>query len=129
MKFAPHRVPSFGLAIISLVLSGCAQPEFQRYVGPSIQQGHGGSVRKVKGMDVWEGTPPRKFQVVGIYDEEGGTRATTSTVLGYLVPAARKQGADALIMLGTGRNIGGVDVGSGVFSSRPKVKVAAIKYL
>jgi hypothetical protein len=116
--------------IFTVLLCGCASPEFQPYVGPAIGKGTGGTVKIVRGMEVWDnGTPPRRYQIIGTIEEQGGPRATKNTVLDDLVPVARTHGADALIFVESSRNLTGVDLQWGSFVSKPVVKVIAIKYL
>jgi hypothetical protein len=110
-------------------LGGCASPEFQPYVGPAVRKGAGGTIQMVRGMEVWDGTPPRAYQILGAIEEQGGSRATKKTVLEDIVPVARAHGADALIFVEANRSFAGVDLQWGSMISKPSVKVVAIKYL
>jgi hypothetical protein len=46
--------------------------DFQSWEGRnSVVEGHGGTRKVVDGMDVWtHGDPPRRFQVLGIIEDE-----------------------------------------------------------
>jgi len=72
------------------------------------------------------GTPPRAYRIMGVIEEEGGGHATRSTVLGDCVGVAKRNGGDAVLILGEGS--GGVNLYNGSWN-RPRLKVAVIKYL
>jgi hypothetical protein len=122
------RLP-FAAFLLPLILVSCAGPEFQPYSGPAVQAGTGGYSRIVSGMPVWDGTPPRKFQILGMIQEEGGSRATSNTVLKDIVAVAKLHGADAILLIRSGRGLTGVDLDTGGFIAHPFVKTVAIKYL
>jgi hypothetical protein len=122
------RIQSAAL-ILALLLAGCAQPEYRPYLGNAVRTGTGGTLRKVYGMDVWNGEPPRKVQILGTFTDTGGGFSNETTLLERIVPAARAKGADALVILEAGREVTGVDRERGVYLHRSHTTVAAIKYL
>jgi hypothetical protein len=74
------------ITILAVVLlAGCATTNFMAYQGASVQQGTGGAFVNVDGIDIWqEGTPPRKFQVIGVI--------TDSRAAGPIAMAGRNKG-------------------------------------
>ncbi len=77
------------LLFLSVLLAGCASTNFSAYQGAPVQQGTGGAVVKVDGIDLWQdGTPPRKFQVIGVI--------TDSRAAGPLAMAGRNKGIAAM---------------------------------
>ena len=63
---------TISVAIVALLLSGCASVNFTPYRSSEILQGKGGSIRVVKGIDFWEnGVPDQKYKIIGIIDYKG----------------------------------------------------------
>lgn len=97
------------IPLIALGLASCASTTFQNYEGASVTQGSGGTRTNVQGIDFWEnGTPPRKFRVIGIIDDNrpGGMipmRALKSDV----AAKAKAAGADAVVLIGNASQITG----------------------
>jgi len=120
------RLP-YAALIAMLVLGGCAGPDFQPYPGKAVRMGTGGTVKMVKGMEVWTGTPRRKFEIVGTISDSGG--GLLHTMDGEVVRIARAHGADALVVMEAHREITAVDPRDGSLYKRAYVTVAAIKYL
>jgi hypothetical protein len=84
------------------VLAGCASTQFKVYEAVNNSyQGTGGSKSIVEGMEVWEtGTPPRKYKVLGIIDDQRPNALIPMSMMGKdVVQKARGAGGDALILL------------------------------
>jgi hypothetical protein len=60
------------LLAVPLLCPSCTTTDFQSWEGRnSVVEGHGGTRKVVDGMDVWtQGDPPRRFQVLGIIEDE-----------------------------------------------------------
>ena len=119
----------YAALIFALFVTGCAQPEFKPFVGPPLRTGTGGTVKTIKGMEVWTGSPPRKFTILGTIADVGGKWSTKTSLLERIVPKARARGADALVIMAAERDLSGFDPVEGTPSHRTHVKVAVIKYL
>jgi hypothetical protein len=88
--------------VLVVVLAGCSTTQFSKYEGDSVRQGTGGTKTVVDGVDFWtNGTPPRKYQVLGIIKDQ---RLNKPLIMisrdGTLASEVKKQGGDALIILG-----------------------------
>lgn len=88
-------------AILSAALcSGCTSTKFHPYVGAKPIVGTGGAPKKVEGVDVWiEGTPPRKFIVIGIIeDERPGGRIPMAMRDKRVAQTAKANGGDGVLI-------------------------------
>ena len=126
------------------VVSGCATSNvsFLPYRGTqSVFKGSGGTVRQLKGIDVWEnGDPDRKFKLIGIIEQIGqdssSRRLINLNITGQiksgiqeseLVDLVKKNNGDALVLISKESKISGLD-GQDVSYGFDK-KFAVIKYL
>ena len=110
-------------------LAGCGGgPEFQRYVGPSGEtKGSGGTVETVAGVDFWQnGTPPRKFRILGEFDDEWRGGGLERSDMKYLARHVKEQGGDAAIFVSAERELGNANL-NGIRWDEA-VKLAVIKY-
>lgn len=58
------------LFLISLFI-GCTSTRFVEYRGQAVIEGKGGTVRNVKGIDIWEtGEPNGKYRILGLINQE-----------------------------------------------------------
>ncbi|MDA1278284.1 MAG: hypothetical protein O2960_30185 [Verrucomicrobia bacterium] len=119
-----HAVP----AALASTLIGCAaftKTTFSEYRGPSEFQGQGGTVRKVDDIDVWEtGAPNRKYRVLGIIQQSHyDNHSLVSVIAGAskdsaIVKEAKKQGGDAIIVLGSSSAITGYSTAGSIHGSQ-----------
>ncbi|MBM3823446.1 MAG: hypothetical protein FJ404_11260 [Verrucomicrobia bacterium] len=59
------------LALAITLLVGCTSTRFVEFPGQGVVEGKGGSVRNVKGIDIWDiGEPDRKFEIIGFIQQE-----------------------------------------------------------
>lgn len=80
------------LLLMIFSLNGCATAEYSAYEGSRTLNGRGGAKKNVNGMEVWtEGTPPKRYKIIGIITTSDGHSAA--------VNEARKYDADALILI------------------------------
>ena len=96
--------------VIPLLCVGCATTEFQAWEGRnSVVQGRGGTKTVVDGMDFWTfGDPPRRFQVLGIIqDERGGGRIPMARLRHDIVQKARESGGNAVILVSSQSQLAG----------------------
>jgi len=90
------------MLLVVVTLAGCGgEPPFNEYRGNnSVRVGTGGSVRAVKGIDVWEtGTPDRPYQILGDMESYGGRFSSADFETEQIAKAAKRKGADAIILI------------------------------
>jgi hypothetical protein len=133
--------------LVLVFAAGCAT-SFTPWRGGQVIQGRGGSVRTVKGVDIWEnGEPDRPYVIVGVIDS--ATLPTSSILLGAtlaagsesdMVNAAKKNGGDAVILVSEQFTSGGYNAmvtpnysGGGTVTIRERVgkvsKVLVVRYV
>ena len=63
------------LIILACILAGCATIDFQPYEGKNnLYEGEGGTKVVVDGVDFWaNGSPPRKYSIIGMVVSEIGS--------------------------------------------------------
>ena len=90
------------LLLIAAACVSCTNTEFQTYEGRnSVVEGRGGTRKVVDGMDIWTyGDPPRRFQVLGIIqDNRPGGLIPMAQLKHDIVAKARQSGGDAVILV------------------------------
>ena len=89
------------LAVLPAALS--AKTEFAQYEGKdSIREGQGGTKIIARGVEFWTtGTPPRRFQIIGILTDTRKDKLLSGHAMGSSAIAKKVQeaGADAVILL------------------------------
>lgn len=101
--------------IISLILigilAGCATVDFQPYEGNnSIYQGEGGTKVVVDGVDFWaNGSPPRKFEMIGMVVSEVGSGVGDESIIRSAVASeVRKHGGTAAVQVTNNSSFSGI---------------------
>ncbi len=96
------------VAIMALVIGALAAPatagvQFSTYEGPdAVQTGTGGAKISKEGVDFWtQGTPPRRFQVLGFLTDSRQDKRISGKAIGSKGLARRvtDAGGDALIVI------------------------------
>ena len=89
------------LLALCVLIAGCASTNYTTFEGGRVIEGTGGTKKTVDGIDIWNnGTPPRKFKIIGIIDDV--RRQSLIGMAGYegaLVKKAKEAGGDAIIFL------------------------------
>jgi len=89
------------MVALCLLVGGCASTNYSAFEGARVVEGTGGTRKTVDGIDIWNnGTPPRKFKVIGIIDDV--RRQSLIGMAGYqsaLIKKAKEAGGDAIIFL------------------------------
>jgi hypothetical protein len=84
-----------------LLFAGCASTNYSTFEGGKVIEGTGGTKRTVDGIDIWnDGSPPRKFKVIGIIDD--ARRQSQIEMAGFedaLVKKAKEAGGDGIMFL------------------------------
>ncbi len=106
------------------VLAGCATTNYQVWEGraPQVLEGQGGTKDIVDGVELWnDGTPPRRFQVMGVVTVEATSHPiSVSQARSAVAAEVKKAGGDAAIFIeGWGNQGGGNTVG--LIGGRPMV--------
>jgi hypothetical protein len=104
------------LLLATLLLTACANTQFQHYEGRNnAYVGQGGSKVVKDGMEIWDnGDPPRKFKLIGVIDDERSSGIIPMSKLnGDMVKKAREAGGDALIKIHSESQITGYMTGAG----------------
>jgi hypothetical protein len=110
----------------SMVFVSCSTTNFTEYRGQSIVQGKGGTIRRVDGVDFWEnGDPDRNYKILGVIDDTRGD-ASRGSKDEDIAKVARDRGGDAVILLGSDREMRVID--GNVFYKR-QTKVCVVKYI
>lgn len=90
------------IALFAIALVGCASVEFQPYEGKNnLYEGEGGTKVVVGGVDFWEnGSPPRKFSIVGMVVSEIGSGVGDEAIIrSSVAPEVKKRGGDAAVQI------------------------------
>ena len=98
------------LLVVSFVCAICTATDFQAWEGRnSVVEGRGGTKKGVDGMDVWTyGDPPRRFQVLGIIqDERPGGIIPMAQLKHDIVQKARAAGGNAVIFVSSESQLAG----------------------
>ena len=90
--------------------ASCTATDFQAWEGRnSVVEGRSGIKKVVDGMDVWTyGDPPRRFQVLGIIqDERPGGIIPMAQLKHDIVQKARAAGGNAVIFVSSESQLAG----------------------
>lgn len=100
----------FAAVLLAVLSSGCATTTFLPYESTGTPvQGSGGTKMVVEGMEVWSnGEPPRKFNVIGVIeDERPGGPLPMASLTKDVVAKARESGGDAIIKVSNQKQVTG----------------------
>ena len=106
------RMVLIALASIGVSTAAMAGVQFSIYDGPNaVQTGTGGAKIVKNGVDFWtEGTPPRRYQVLGFLTDTRRDGALSRNAIGSsgLAKRVRAAGGDALIVANQSSEAAGV---------------------
>ena len=132
------RTVIFSVALL-LASPALSEQVFAAYEGPaSIQLGAGGTKITANGIDYWTtGTPPRRYQVLGVLTDARKDRRSDGHVVGSKSVARRTidAGGNAVIFDEATSKLSGVGgyVGSGFFAgrtiNRTTTQLMVVKYV
>ena len=129
---------TISVAIVALLLSGCASVNFTPYRSSEILQGKGGSIRVVKGIDFWEnGVPDQKYKIIGIIDYKGKDKPIQNVSKdGKIAKKCKQYGGDGVILIEANREFEGTlysgapfGTVSGAAIHKNIIKYQVIKYI
>lgn len=97
--------------MLAFALVGCATVDFQPHEGKNnLYEGEGGTKVIVDGIDFWaNGSPPRKYSIIGMVVSEVGSGYGDETMIRSSVAGeVRKQGGDAAVQVNNNNSFAGV---------------------
>lgn len=118
------------VAALTLLLAACATASFQPYEGrDAVREGAGGTKLVVDGVDIWaNGTPPRRYEILGVVVSEiGGIANQDSAIRSAVAGEVKKRGGDAAIEMSRDSSYGG-QIGAMASTTR-SMRFAVIRYL
>jgi hypothetical protein len=122
-------------AVVATSTPAIAGAKFAAYEGrDAVQEGRGGTKVTEDGVDFWTtGTPPRKFQVLGVITDKRGTGLMHGKAVGSAKLAAKiiELGGNGAIVLGEDSQVKGAIVSGGtvMVARRDITQLLVVKYL
>jgi len=117
-----HRI-IVALSLAALAAPASAGKKFMAYEGrDAIRDGVGGTKVTTDGVDFWTtGTPPHRFQVLGIIDDSRGSGWWDGSAVGArsIAKMVREAGGNAALVAGQSRAITGFEYEDNGYSSDP----------
>ena len=121
-------------AILACTLAGCATVDFQPYEGKhNLYEGEGGTKVVVNGVDFWaNGSPPRKYSIIGMVVSEVGSGIGDEAIIRSSVAnEVKKQGGNAAVQVNNNTAFSGIintALGLYMATNVKSMKFAIIKY-
>ena len=97
--------------LLALVVGACATVDYQAYEGRNNDyEGTGGTKVVVGGIDFWaNGSPPRRFAILGVVTSEVGAGYGDAEIIRSAVASeVRRRGGDAAIQITDNTSFAGV---------------------
>lgn len=120
---------------LAFALAGCATVDFQPYEGKNnLHEGEGGTKVVVDGIDFWaNGSPPRKYSIIGMVVSEIGSGVGDEAIIWSSVAGeVKKQGGDAAIQVNNNSSFAGVvrtSPGFYMAAGVRRMQFAVVKYV
>ena len=98
-------------ALLSLLAAACATVDYQPYEGRNnLYEGEGGTKVVSGGVDFWaNGTPPRKFRILGVVTSEIGSGfGDVDMIRSAVASETRSKGGDAAIQINDNNSFSGI---------------------
>lgn len=120
------------VACSPLVVAGCTV-DYQPYEGRNaFRDGEGGTRVTVDGVDIWSnGTPPRRYEILGVLTiEVGGGAGAASVIRAEAASRVKAAGGDAAIQMDATESVSGMVMMSNVAipSRRLTTRFLVIRY-
>ena len=118
-----------------MLLTGCATVDFQPYEGKNnVLEGEGGTKVVVDDIDFWaNGTPPRKYAIIGmVVSEIGAGYGDEAIIRSSVAREVKKQGGHAAIQVDNNTSFSGVIQAAPNFfmaANVKKIQFAVVKYV
>lgn len=123
------------LLVITTFIGGCATADFQPYEGKNnLYEGNGGTKVVSDGVEFWaNGTPPRKYSILGIVASEiGAGYMSESLIRSSVAEEVKKRGGNAAIQVDDNSRFAGIIKTSPniyLAAGRRQMRFAVIKYV
>lgn len=120
--------------ILACILAGCATVDFQPYEGKNnLYEGEGGTKVVVNGIDFWaNGSPPRKYSIIGMVASEIGSGVGDEAIIRSSVASeVKKQGGNAAVQVNNNAAFSGIiNTAPGLYMATGvrRMQFAIIKY-
>ena len=121
--------------LIAFTLAACATVDFQPYEGKNnLYEGEGGTKVVVDGIDFWaNGSPPRKYSIIGMVVSEIGSGVGDEAIIRSSVAGeVKKQGGDAAVQVNNNSSFAGaIRAAPGFFMAAGvrRMQFAVVKYV
>ena len=121
-------------AILACILAGCATVDFQPYEGKNnLYEGEGGTKVVVNGIDFWaNGSPPRKYSIIGmVVSEIGSGFGDEGIIRSSVASEVKKRGGDAAVQVNNNAAFSGIiNTAPGIYMATGvrRMQFAIIKY-
>jgi len=118
--FQKMKTTPKALFLVGVILLTSCSTKYYEYSGDAVILGNGGASKKVDGIDIWvDGTPPRKFQIIGfIEDSRPGRGPAMAARNRALASKAKEHGGDAVLLRDVEKeNLGAFNTGSAIATS------------
>jgi hypothetical protein len=135
VDFQVRSMRHFAFLLATLLLVACATIDFQPYESrTNVFDGSGGTKVVVDGVDFWaNGTPPRKYKLLGVISSEIGAGVGAESLIRTAVSAeVKKRGGNAAIEFSNNQAFAGViRTGPGVYmaANRKQMQFAVVQYV
>jgi hypothetical protein len=122
------------MLILVACIAGCATIDYQPYEGKNkILEGEGGTKVVVDGIEFWaNGSPPRKYTIIGMVTSEVGAGVGDEAMIRSAVAGeVKKQGGDAAVQVSSNTSFSGVIkiATSYAATSAKSMQFAIVKYV
>jgi hypothetical protein len=131
-----RRIYAFYLLFfLACILAGCATVDFQPYEGKSnLYEGQGGTKVAVDGIDFWaNGSPPRKYSIIGMVVSEVGSGVGDEAIIRSSVAGeVKRRGGDAAVQVDNNSSFSGIiHTAPGVYMAAGvrRMQFAIVKYI
>ena len=125
----------FAIALmLAFTLVGCATVDFQPYEGKNnLYEGEGGTKVVVNGIDFWaNGSPPRKYSIIGmVVSEIGSGYGDEGIIRSSVASEVKKRDGDAAVQVNNNAAFSGIiNTAPGIYMATGvrRMQFAIIKY-
>jgi hypothetical protein len=128
------KMKQFLMMCLIACVTGCATIDFQPYEGKTkVLEGEGGTKVVVDGIEFWaNGSPPRKYTIIGMVTSEIGAGIGDEAIIRSAVAGeVKKQGGDAAVQVSSNTSFSGMIkiATSYAATSAKSMQFAIVKYV
>jgi hypothetical protein len=121
--------------MLACILAGCATVDFQPYEGKNnLYEGEGGTKVVVDGIEFWaNGSPPRKYSIIGmVVSEIGSGYGDEALIRSAVASEVKKKGGDAAVQVNNNSAFAGIirtALGFYMAAGVRRMQFAVVKYV